>query len=125
VSDSFDRRILTTYLEEYLGDFLFDAFQPFHLYNGRTSADAIDVPPSGPKDAYTRAIEALPLVQTPEVGSGGEGGGSLLGWQLCLSWPAVWWCTAQHRKVCHATGLFEGCALMPAARWLQQPTLST
>ena len=32
VSDSFDRRILTTYLDEYLGDFLFDAFQPFHFY---------------------------------------------------------------------------------------------
>lgn len=29
VSDSFDRRILTTYLDEYLGDFLFDTFQPF------------------------------------------------------------------------------------------------
>jgi hypothetical protein len=27
VSDSFDRRILTTYLDEYLGDFLFDTFQ--------------------------------------------------------------------------------------------------
>lgn len=32
VSDSFDRRILTTYLDEYLGDFLFDAFQPFRFY---------------------------------------------------------------------------------------------
>ena len=32
VSDSFDRRILNTYLDEYLGDFLFDAFQPFHFY---------------------------------------------------------------------------------------------
>ena len=31
VSDSFDRRILNTYLDEYLGDFLFDAFQPFHF----------------------------------------------------------------------------------------------
>ena len=32
VSDSFDRRILTTYLDEYLGDFLFDTFQPFHFF---------------------------------------------------------------------------------------------
>ena len=32
VSDNFDRRILTTYLDEYLGDFLFDTFQPFHFY---------------------------------------------------------------------------------------------
>jgi dynein heavy chain len=31
-SDAFDRRILNTYLEEYLGDFLFDAFQPFQFF---------------------------------------------------------------------------------------------
>lgn len=30
--DSFDRRILTTYMDEYLGDFIFDTFQPFHFY---------------------------------------------------------------------------------------------
>jgi len=32
VSDSYDRRILNTYLDEYLGDFLFDTFQPFHFF---------------------------------------------------------------------------------------------
>lgn len=32
VSDSYDRRILVTYLDEYLGDFLFDTFQPFYFY---------------------------------------------------------------------------------------------
>lgn len=32
VSDSYDRRILTTYLDEYLGDFLFDAFQLFFFF---------------------------------------------------------------------------------------------
>ena len=68
VSDSFDRRILTTYLEEYLGDFLFDTFQPFHLYSSVDGTSNIDVPPPGSKDVYTRAIEGLPLVQTPEVG---------------------------------------------------------
>eukprot|EP00803_Ostreobium_quekettii_P011338 evm.model.scf_1312.1 EVM.evm.TU.scf_1312.1 scf_1312:839-40608(+) len=65
VSDNFDRRILTTYLEEYLGDFLFDTFQPFHFYKNRD----VDytVPPYGDRSKYTAAIEALPLVQTPEV----------------------------------------------------------
>ena len=29
VTDSFDRRTLNTYLNEYMGDFLFDSFQPF------------------------------------------------------------------------------------------------
>ncbi|KAG2382028.1 hypothetical protein C9374_005820 [Naegleria lovaniensis] len=33
VTDKFDRRILTTYLNEYMGDFLFDTFQPFRFYS--------------------------------------------------------------------------------------------
>lgn len=32
VSDSFDRRVLATYLAEYLGDFQFDARRPFAFY---------------------------------------------------------------------------------------------
>lgn len=65
VSDGYDRRILTTYLDEYLGDFLFDTFQPFHFFVN----EAVDycVPALGPRDVYTAAIEALPLVQSPEV----------------------------------------------------------
>jgi dynein heavy chain len=65
VSDAFDRRILTTYLDEYLGDFLFDTFQPFHFYAGKD----VDyrVPGAGPREAYTAEIDALPMVQTPEV----------------------------------------------------------
>lgn len=35
VLDKFDRRILLAYLDEYLGDFLFDSFQMFHFYNGK------------------------------------------------------------------------------------------
>lgn len=34
VLDPYDRRILFAYLDEYLGDFLFDEFQPFHFYKG-------------------------------------------------------------------------------------------
>lgn len=34
VLDNFDRRTLFAYLDEYLGDFLFDSFQPFHFYKG-------------------------------------------------------------------------------------------
>eukprot|EP00898_Chlorokybus_atmophyticus_P006649 jgi/Chlat1/6986/Chrsp56S00523 len=48
VSDSFDRRILTTYLDEYLGvDYM--------------------VPAHGPHENYTSMIDTLPIVQTPEV----------------------------------------------------------
>lgn len=32
VIDDFDRRIVNTYMDEYMGDFLFDPFQPFHFH---------------------------------------------------------------------------------------------
>jgi dynein heavy chain len=68
VSDSYDQRVLTTYLEEYCGDFLFDAHQAFHFYTARDGgAGSIGLPPSGHRDGYIRAIDALPLVQSPEV----------------------------------------------------------
>jgi dynein heavy chain len=65
VSDSYDRRILNTYLDEYLGDFLFDTFQPFHFFQN----DEVDyvVPQYGPRENYTGMINSLPMVQTPEA----------------------------------------------------------
>ena len=30
--DYFDRRVLNTYMNEYMGDFIFDTFQPFHFF---------------------------------------------------------------------------------------------
>ncbi|XP_051490092.1 dynein axonemal heavy chain 10 [Apus apus] len=65
VIDSFDRRILTVYVDEYLGDFLFDTFQTFHFYKD----DKVDyrIPHGAGKDAFVEAIEALPLANTPEV----------------------------------------------------------
>jgi hypothetical protein len=32
VIDSYDRRIIYTYMKEYFGDFVFDSFQPFHFF---------------------------------------------------------------------------------------------
>lgn len=32
VIDDFDRRVVKTYMDEYMGDFLFDTFQPFNFY---------------------------------------------------------------------------------------------
>ncbi|XP_066546047.1 dynein axonemal heavy chain 10 [Amia ocellicauda] len=63
--DSFDRRILTVYMDEYLGDFLFDTFQPFHFFKNQE----VDykIPEEGPKDDYVAEIESLPLANTPEV----------------------------------------------------------
>jgi len=65
VSDSFDRRILVTYLNEYLGDFLFDTFQPFHFYMNKDVDYA--VPEYGPRENYTSTINELPGIQTPEM----------------------------------------------------------
>jgi dynein heavy chain len=78
ISDSFDQRVLTTYLEEYFGDFLFDTFQPFRFYVGR-DGDSIGLPPTGSREVYVKAIDALPLVQSPEVR-----GRSMLMFNLCV-----------------------------------------
>lgn len=93
--DSFDRRILTVYMDEYLGDFLFYTFRCFHFFNNKD----VDykIPQNGPKNIYvgqslfsllhivflskkrnlsslsfillsvTDEIETLPLANTPEV----------------------------------------------------------
>ncbi|XP_071394424.1 dynein axonemal heavy chain 10, partial [Centroberyx affinis] len=63
--DSFDRRILTVYMDEYLGDFIFDTFQPFHFFHNKD----VDykIPPNGLKETYVDEIETLPLANTPEV----------------------------------------------------------
>uniref|UniRef100_A0A8C6Y8I9 Dynein axonemal heavy chain 10 n=1 Tax=Naja naja TaxID=35670 RepID=A0A8C6Y8I9_NAJNA len=63
--DSFDRRILTIYMDEYLGDFIFDTFQPFHFFCN----DDVDyrIPEGTSKDDYVEEIESLPLANTPEV----------------------------------------------------------
>ncbi|XP_053327864.1 dynein axonemal heavy chain 10 [Spea bombifrons] len=63
--DSFDRRILTTYMDEYLGDFIFDTFQLFHFYKN----EEVDykIPNGTTKDDFVETIESLPLANTPEV----------------------------------------------------------
>ncbi|XP_077015711.1 dynein axonemal heavy chain 10 isoform X3 [Tamandua tetradactyla] len=63
--DSFDRRILTIYMDEYLGDFIFDTFQPFHFF--RNNEVDYKIPPGDVKEKFVEAIEALPLANTPEV----------------------------------------------------------
>ncbi|XP_077600352.1 dynein axonemal heavy chain 10-like [Stigmatopora nigra] len=65
VIDSFDRRILNVYMDEYFGDFLFYDFCRFHFFKN-TDVD-YKVPPNGPKTVYIDEIESLPLANTPEV----------------------------------------------------------
>lgn len=63
--DDYDRRVLKTYMDEYMGDFIFDTFQPFHFYHD----EEVDyyIPPDGTRDQYLDYIEELPLVNTPLV----------------------------------------------------------
>jgi len=80
VTDDCDRRIVETYMQEYLGDFLFDTFQPFHFFEDsaeereRKASKGIapvdyKIPALGGRDAYIREIESMPGIdsQTPEV----------------------------------------------------------
>ena len=48
--DNFDRRILNTYMDEYMGDFIFDTFQPFHFFVN----EDVDykIPEEGARDNY-------------------------------------------------------------------------
>ncbi|KAF1336483.1 Dynein heavy chain, partial [Globisporangium splendens] len=65
VSDDYDRRILTTYLSEYMGDFLFDDCQTFY-----SSQSGFDYGlPAGNSDleVYTQMVETLPLTNSPAV----------------------------------------------------------
>jgi len=64
VSDGLDRRVLITYCEEYMGDFLFDDCQKF--YFSRAGHD-YELPEWGGLESYTNMVETLPLVNGPAV----------------------------------------------------------
>ncbi|EDV22455.1 uncharacterized protein TRIADDRAFT_50643 [Trichoplax adhaerens] len=68
VIDSFDRRVLITYMDEYMGDFIFDTFQPFHFYYQDQHTDYhIPTAAGTSRDKCLDYIESLPLDNTPEV----------------------------------------------------------
>ncbi|CAM4852615.1 unnamed protein product [Rotaria socialis] len=73
--DNYDRIVLNTYMNEYMGDFIFDTFQPFYFHRTEETAYYIptankeQAPPSGLpiKEVALEYIESLPLTNTPEV----------------------------------------------------------
>jgi len=80
VTDDCDRRVVETYMQEYLGDFLFDTFQPFHFFEdppderkrkSECGLPIVDykIPALGGREVYIRGIESMPGIeaQTPEV----------------------------------------------------------
>ena len=64
--DHYDRRILTAYMDEYFGDFIFDTFQPFHFFQDE-NVDYFIPEDTGGKDAYTDMIDSLPLANSPDI----------------------------------------------------------
>jgi len=64
VTDNYDRRVLTTYLEEYQGDFLFD--ENVKYFFSRSGFD-YDCPLEGNVASYTQTILGLPINQSPAV----------------------------------------------------------
>lgn len=64
VTDDFDRRIMSTYLDEYLGNFIFDKNQKF--YFSRAGFD-YTVPGLESQEQYLEYIETLPIFTNPNV----------------------------------------------------------
>ena len=59
-----DRRVLKTYLEEFMGDFLFDDCDKFTF--SKVGFDYC-LPAQGEIESYTDMVESLPLTNSPAV----------------------------------------------------------
>ena len=64
VTDDYDRRVMMTYLNEYMGEFLFDKNQPFFF--SRAGYD-FNVPSCENHEGYCKYLEQLPQDCSPEV----------------------------------------------------------
>lgn len=65
VTDDYDRRVLTTYIQEYMGDFLFDTNNPYffaEIKDFRYSLPIFD----NVDDALLK-ISDLPLIDQPDI----------------------------------------------------------
>ncbi|KAG9396016.1 Dynein heavy chain and region D6 of dynein motor [Carpediemonas membranifera] len=68
VTCDFDRRVVMTYLDEYMGDFVFDTFRKFHFYLAEGDEESpFNIPLSGDREVYVNQVEALPLLSSPEI----------------------------------------------------------
>ncbi|KAH8250122.1 hypothetical protein KR026_005577 [Drosophila bipectinata] len=67
VIDDFDRRITNCYMNEYMGDFLFDEFNQFHFYEDENVDYCLPDEETVLKEDYIAHIDKLPLVNKPDV----------------------------------------------------------
>lgn len=101
--DSFDRRILTIYMDEYLGDFIFDTFQPFHFF--RNKEVDYKIPAGDVKEKFVGKISQASNC-TFKVFSKGDGPyiSAALFSIVCLMlfWPLSWgdpWLVGMHHYI--------------------------
>lgn len=66
MTDDFDRRVLVTYLSEYMGEFIFDKNQPFFFAKGEFNYKIIAGANSN-LEQILKNIEDMPRNATPEV----------------------------------------------------------
>ena len=64
VTDDCDRRVLNTYLKEYLGNFIFDTNQNF--YFSRSGSD-YTIPEAATHEQFIMTIDQIPLFTSPGV----------------------------------------------------------
>ena len=64
VTDDFDRRVLNTYLKEYVGDFIFDSNQTYYFSR---SGDDYKIPVCDSLEQYIAFIDNIPLFTSPGV----------------------------------------------------------
>jgi dynein heavy chain len=65
VTDDYDRRVLVTYLDEYMGDFLFDKNRDFFF--AQTSDYNYNIPKLINSETLIQNINDLPLINSPEI----------------------------------------------------------
>lgn len=65
VTDDFDRRVLNTYLKEYLGDFIFDRNQKF-FFSQQKDFEYV-IPDNMDVERYLEYIGNIPIYQSPTV----------------------------------------------------------
>jgi len=64
VTDDWDRRILNTYLDEYMGDFIFDKNQSF--YFSRSDFEYV-IPDAENMEQINLSIDEIPIFTNPAV----------------------------------------------------------
>lgn len=64
VTDDFDRRVLVTYLHEYLGEFIFDKNQKFFFSQAEFD---YKIPECQMQEKFVENIMTIPLTNSPEV----------------------------------------------------------